>query len=95
MSRLEPFWELLGRLLVVGGRVLFVDEHIDGREKESYVTGRDEIVERRLRDGETFRIVKNFVDPEPLEAWLRGMGWDCEIRRDGGDWVWGEARPAT
>jgi demethylmenaquinone methyltransferase/2-methoxy-6-polyprenyl-1,4-benzoquinol methylase len=95
MSRLEQFWQLLRRLLVVGGRVLFIDEHVDVREKESYVAGRDEIVERRLRDGDTFRIVKNFVDPQLLEARLRGIGWDCKIRRDGGDWICGEARPAT
>jgi len=95
MSRLEQFWQMLRRLLVVGGRVLFIDEHVDVREKESYVAGRDEIVERRLRDGETFRIIKNFVDPQRLEVWLRGMGWDCEIRRDGSDWICGEARPAT
>jgi demethylmenaquinone methyltransferase/2-methoxy-6-polyprenyl-1,4-benzoquinol methylase len=94
-SRLEEFWQMLRRLLVVGGRVLFIDEHVDIREKESYVAGRDEIVERRLGDGETFRIVKNFVDPQPLQAWLREMGWDCEVRRDGRDWIRGEARPAT
>ncbi|MCU1656925.1 MAG: hypothetical protein JWO57_1581 [Pseudonocardiales bacterium] len=95
MSRLEQFWQLLRRLLVGGGRVLFIDEHVDVREKEAYVAGRDEIVERRLRDGETFGIVKNFVDPQRLQNRLRELGWDCEIRRDGGDWICGEARPAT
>jgi 2-polyprenyl-3-methyl-5-hydroxy-6-metoxy-1,4-benzoquinol methylase len=95
MSRLEQFWQTLRHLLAVGGRVLFIDEHVDVREKESYVAGRDEIVERRLRDGETFCIVKNFVHPQRLEAWLHGIGWDCEVRRDGGDWICGEARPAT
>jgi hypothetical protein len=95
VSRFEQFWQLLRRLLVVGGRVLFIDEHVDVREKESYVAGRDEIVERRLRDGETFRIIKNFVDPQQMEGRLLQMGWECEIRRDGSDWICGEARPAT
>jgi 2-polyprenyl-3-methyl-5-hydroxy-6-metoxy-1,4-benzoquinol methylase len=95
ISRLEEFWQLLRRRLVADGRVLFIDEHVDVRHKESYVAGRDEIVERRLDDGEMFHIIKNFVDPPQLEAWLRGMGWDCEVRRDGGDWVCGEARPAA
>ena len=94
MGRLEEFWQMLGRLLIVGGRVLFIDEHFDVREKESYVAGRDEIVERRLRDGETFHIIKNFVEPRRLESWLRVRGWDCEVRRDGSDWVRGEARLA-
>jgi len=55
-----------------------------------------EIVERRLTDGSTHHIVKNFVDPEVLPGRLRELGWDCEIRLDGDDWVWvcGEARPA-
>jgi 2-polyprenyl-3-methyl-5-hydroxy-6-metoxy-1,4-benzoquinol methylase len=94
-SRLEEYWQMLRRLLVVGGRVLFVDEHVDTRAKESYVAGREEIVERRLNDGEAFHIVKNFVDPQPLEAWLRQRGWECEVLRDGSDWVCGEARPAA
>jgi 2-polyprenyl-3-methyl-5-hydroxy-6-metoxy-1,4-benzoquinol methylase len=95
MDRFEEFWQSLRPLLAAGGRVLFIDEHVDVRDKESYVAGRDEIIERRLRDGEMFRIVKNFVDPPLLEARLRTMGWDCHIRRDGNDWICGEARPTT
>jgi 2-polyprenyl-3-methyl-5-hydroxy-6-metoxy-1,4-benzoquinol methylase len=93
-SRFEQFWQLLRRLLAEDGRVLFIDEHVHVRAKENYVAGRDEIVERSLRDGEKFRIVKNFVDPQRLERRLHKMGWDCEIRRDGSDWICGEARPA-
>ena len=93
-SRVEQFWHSLRGLLAGNGRVLFIDEHVDEREKEAYVAGRDEIVERRLRDGSTFRVIKNFVDPDRLELRLRRLGWDCAIRRDGGDWVCGEARPA-
>jgi 2-polyprenyl-3-methyl-5-hydroxy-6-metoxy-1,4-benzoquinol methylase len=94
MSRFEQFWQSLRGLLVENGRVLFIDEHVDEREKEAYVVGRDEVVERRLRDGNTFHVIKNFVDPEGLELRLRRLGWDCAIRRDGGDWVCGEARLA-
>jgi 2-polyprenyl-3-methyl-5-hydroxy-6-metoxy-1,4-benzoquinol methylase len=94
MSRVEQFWQSLRGLLAENGRVLFIDEHVDAREKEAYVVGRDEVVERRLRDGTTFRVIKNFVDPEGLERWLRRLGWDCAIRRDGSAWVCGEARLA-
>lgn len=93
MSRFEQFWERLRPLLAPGGRVLFIDEHVDERAKETYVEGSDEIIERRLADGSTYRIVKNFVDPERLEGTLRPMGWECQVRRDGADWVLGEARP--
>jgi SAM-dependent methyltransferase len=89
----EQFWSILRGLLSAGGRVLFLDEHVDERFKERYLTGEPEMVERALEDGSTFRIVKNFVDPERLRLRLRGLGWDCVMRRDGHDWVCGEARP--
>ena len=93
-SRFGQFWQLLRRLLGRNGRVLFIDEHVDERGKEAYVTGRDEVVERRLADGSTFRVIKNFVEPEELELRLGRMGWDCVIRRVSSRWVYGEARLA-
>ena len=93
-GRFEQFWQSLRGLLAENGRVLFIDEHVDERDKEAYVDGQQEIVERRLRDGSTFRVIKNFVDPEQLDVELRRLGWDCAIRRDGRDWVCGEARLA-
>lgn len=92
-SRFAEFWGLLIHWLAPGGRVLFVDEHVDVRDKESYVAGEAEIIERRLPDGRAYRIVKNFVDPEQLEAMLRPIGWRCRVLRDGDDWIIGEARP--
>jgi len=93
-SRFGQFWQFLGNLLAGDGRVLFIDEHVDERGKEAYVAGQDEVVERRLRDGSTFHVIKNFVDPAGLELRLRRLGWDCAIRRDGSDWIYGEARLA-
>ena len=94
-ARFVQFWQSLRALLAEDGRVLFIDVHIDVRDKEAYVEGQEEIVERRLRDGSTFRVIKNFVDPERLELELRRLGWECTIRRDGLDWVCGEVRLAT
>lgn len=93
VTHLERFWGLLRGWLADGGRVLFLDEHVAVRDKERYLSGEDEVVERSLRDGSRFRVVKNFVDPDQLERRLDALGWDCEIRQDGEDWVWGEARP--
>jgi len=93
-SRFDQFWQSLRRFLVERGRVLFVDEHVEEREKETYVDGREDIVERRLRDGSTFWVVKNFLDPDGLERRLGRLDWDCAMHRDGNDWVCGEARPA-
>lgn len=92
-ARLERFWRLLRGLLAEDGRVLFVDEHVDERGKEAYVPGAGEIVERRLEDGSTYRVVKNFVDPGALRDRLAQLGWDCRIERDGDDWIRGDARP--
>ena len=86
---------MLGSLLTGNGRVLFIDEHVDESGKEAYVAGLDEVIERRLNDGSTFRVIKNFVDPGELELRLRRLGWDCAIRRDGSDWVYGEAHLAS
>ncbi len=91
-SRFAAFWLVLARLLADDGRVLFIDEHVDERAKETYVDGEPEVVERTLNDGQTFRIVKNFIDPPQLELELRDLGWECTVRRDGTDWVRGEAR---
>jgi 2-polyprenyl-3-methyl-5-hydroxy-6-metoxy-1,4-benzoquinol methylase len=93
-SRFEQFWRRLRGLLADRGRVLFIDEHVDEHHKEVYAAGAAENVERRLRDGTEFRIVKNFVDPEQLSARLGQLGWRCRVDRDGRDWVIGEAQPA-
>jgi len=86
--RFAEFW---GRLAGWSDRVLFVDEPIDEKAKESYVG--DETVERRLTDGTTFRIVKTFLDPVALRSALDRLGWDCVTRRAEADWPWicGEA----
>ena len=93
-DRFAEFWRSLAGLLADRGRVLFIDEHVDERPKEDYVVGRDEVVERRLNDGTSFHIIKNFVEPARLETRLRQLGWHCTVRREGDDWVRGEARLA-
>ena len=71
------------------------DEPIDVREKEAYVPGMDEIIERRLNDGRAFRVVKNFIDPEALQARLREMGWAGEIRGSRRSRQWDSSAAST
>ncbi|WP_433202817.1 class I SAM-dependent methyltransferase [Dactylosporangium sp. CS-047395] len=92
-ERFDEFWRLVGTWLADDGRVLFIDEHTDERPKEAYVS--DGIVERRLTDGRTYRIVKHFIDPAALRERLRTLGWTCTITRDGDDWIAGTAIRAT
>jgi len=91
LDRFEQFWQLLRPLLAADGRVLFIDEHVAVRDKENFVA--DGVVERRLEDGRTFRIVKNFVEPAALCERLRELGWECAIHREGIDWIRGSACP--
>ncbi len=96
-SRFDQFWQTLRELLAKGGRILFVDEPVELRDKEMYLPGSEEIVARQLRDGSDFQIVKNFVDPYTLVSRLRALDWECRTWRDHDDWVWicGEARPVA
>ncbi|MFI5908646.1 class I SAM-dependent methyltransferase [Dactylosporangium sp. NPDC051541] len=89
-DRFDGFWAGLRDLLADGGRVLFVDEPADVSAKEAFVG--DAVVERRLNDGRTYRIVKWFIEPAALVERLRGLGWTATVERDGDDWVLGEAR---
>ncbi|NMO56111.1 class I SAM-dependent methyltransferase [Actinoplanes sp. TBRC 11911] len=91
-ARFGEFWAALGGLLAGGGRVLFVDEPVSERAKETYIS--DEVVERHLRDGRAFRVVKNFIDPGDLVVRLRRLGWECTMTRDDDAWTWvcGSAR---
>ncbi len=93
-ARFGPFWAQLATLLAEGGRVVFVDEHVDEIGKERYVPGSDEVITRTLSDGSRFSIVKNFLDPDRVAERLAALGWTCRIARDGPDWVVGEATPA-
>jgi 2-polyprenyl-3-methyl-5-hydroxy-6-metoxy-1,4-benzoquinol methylase len=94
-SRFDQFWRQLRGLVTGQGRVLFVDEHRDVRGKEAYEAGSAEIIHRRLTDGSEYRLVKVFIHPGRLRARLRQLGWQSHIRRDGNDWVIGEARPTS
>ena len=94
-SRSGQFWRQLRGLATGQGRVLFVDEHPDVRGKETYAAGSGEIIHRRLADGSEHRLVKVFIHPAQLQARLHQIGWQNRIRRDGNDWVIGEARPQT
>jgi 2-polyprenyl-3-methyl-5-hydroxy-6-metoxy-1,4-benzoquinol methylase len=94
--RFDDFWRTLATLLAADGRVLFVDEPLDEKGKETYVGNGNETVERRLTDGTAFHIVKNFIDPEALRQRLHRLGWSSTTRRADADWPWihGEARPS-
>ncbi len=87
----ERFWSVVRSCLAERGRVIFIDECAAGDAKETCLAGSSEVVERRLEDGSTHRVVKVFWDPEDLQHRLAGLGWRANVRPSGADWFVGEA----
>jgi demethylmenaquinone methyltransferase/2-methoxy-6-polyprenyl-1,4-benzoquinol methylase len=92
-DRFVAFWQCVRSALADGGRVVFVDEHVIGQDKETWL-GAD-VALRTLPDGSEHRIVKTYIDPESLQRRLAELGWRAEIEPlAAGAWVLGVAQPA-
>lgn len=92
-DRFDAFWDLVQRALVRGGRVAFIDEDDRGGVNEpTRVVDGVSLAERTLADGRTFDIVKVFWRPDELEARLRSIGWNIEVRPVGGTFLFGSGR---
>ena len=80
-DRFDAFWALVRRALRPSGQVFFVDNlaiaDAAARDQRLDVDG---IVERRLNDGRTFRIVKIFHEPAALAERLGELGWAADVR---------------
>ena len=87
------FWSVVRGALADGGRVLFVDDQPAAADRETYVAGSGEVVERRLADGTRHRLIKVARAPAELARLLTGLGWQAAIRPSGPDWLLGETRP--
>jgi demethylmenaquinone methyltransferase/2-methoxy-6-polyprenyl-1,4-benzoquinol methylase len=73
-TRLEAFWQLVGRALKPDGRVFLVDNANLG-DARHMISASGEVVRRSLSDGREFDIVKRFWAPEALERELAALGW--------------------
>jgi demethylmenaquinone methyltransferase/2-methoxy-6-polyprenyl-1,4-benzoquinol methylase len=95
-SRFSSFWDLVHRCLAPGGRVFFVDNHLDRKRIGSdphIVEESAGVQRRRLNDGSEHRVVKVFYEPEELRRLLGGEGWEAEVLAT--RWfVYGWAQPA-
>lgn len=90
-GRFAAFWELVGHSLKANGRIFFIDElgTEETRGLETRVDG--DAVLRELEDGRHFRAVKVFYQPSELEARLRALGWNVEVRPAGRRFYWGQS----
>ncbi len=89
-DRFDDFWDLVAGLLLPGGRAIFVDEVAPGLGNEDWLDESGGVVRRRLSDGSVHRAVKVLWEAEALEARLRDLGWDAEVRA-AKPYYWGRA----
>lgn len=84
----ESFWSLVEDSLESDGRVFFFDDNY--RTEAELVEGAGSpIVERRLNDGSTFRVIKVPYQPAELERRLRDLSWDITVTGTPGPFYWG------
>jgi len=90
-DRFAAFWQLVGDSLKAKGRVFFIDE-LDAEQARGLETRvDDDAVLRELEDGRQFRAVKVFYQPSALEATLRTLGWNIDVRASGRRFFWGQS----
>jgi ubiquinone/menaquinone biosynthesis C-methylase UbiE len=91
-----PFWSLVGRCLVPGGRAVFVDNlrPSTSASDRQPVTGQM-LTTRELNDGRQFRIYKRFYLPAELKHALKALSWHSEIRATSTYFAYGWAQQDT
>ena len=93
-ERFESFWQTVADSLVPDGRVFFADDGY--RTPDELVEGPDSpVIQRRLPDGTTRRIVKVPLQPARLERDLRRLGWDITVTPTSGPFFWGSGGRAA
>jgi SAM-dependent methyltransferase len=94
LEQFDAFWTLVKRALRPSAKVFFVDslaaQEATARDQHWETDG---IIERRLNDGQTFRIVKIFHEPSQLAARLAALGWAADIRATPHFFIHGTAVP--
>ena len=87
-ERFETFWSLVADALKPGGRVFFFDDN--HRTDLELIEGAESpIVQRRLRNGPAFRVVKIPYQATELERRLGELGWSIEVHSTSGPFYWG------
>lgn len=95
-ERFEPFWTRVKASLRPGGRVFFVDSLAapEGTARDPRIEPGG-VVERRLNDGRTFRVVKVFYEASTLRARLRELGWEARVQATSSFFIHGTVVPST
>lgn len=92
LERMDGFWRTVAKALRPGGKLFFIDNL-----RESTTTSVDQhlpppdsqIMTRKLNDGRTFQIVKNYFDPVALEARCRAAGLPVTVKTTANYFIYG------
>ncbi|MDO5672538.1 MAG: class I SAM-dependent methyltransferase [Actinomycetaceae bacterium] len=79
-ERLTTFFASVARWLRPGGRIFFVDDRMISKEEPHTVSSSGQTIVRRLYDGTSATIVKNFFTPSELIDAAKVAGIDLEVR---------------
>ncbi len=89
-EQFEPFWNLVKTALRPKGTVFFVDSRATPESTAPDQTiEMSGVVERRLNDGRTFRIVKIFYEPSTLIRRLGSLGLTGEVKATANFFIYG------
>ena len=92
-ARFSAFWSSVADALADDGRVFFVDDDARAEISEEPIPDAEiPAVLRRLDDGSAHVAIKVFHQPTDLQADLRTLGWDAEVRPAGDRFLVGTAR---
>jgi len=90
-DRLDDFWRTVGAALKPGGRVFLVDNGAGDPAHASRKTSRTET--RTVADGREFEIVKRWWLPDELEARVKPLGFELDLRvTANGNFLYGGGR---
>jgi ubiquinone/menaquinone biosynthesis C-methylase UbiE len=92
-ERFDAFWSVVRRCLRPTGKAFFIDSLSapDGTARDQRVQ-HGGVVERRLNDGRTYRVVKVFHEPVALQERLRKAGWEATVRATPNFFIYGTVR---
>ncbi len=95
-NRFAAFWESVRSALRPDGRVFFIDsdrhDHSTATDDRLPAPG-DDVMTRRLNDGQEFRVIKRYYAPRRLEHRLAELGWRVGVHRTGEFFIHGTGAP--
>lgn len=94
----DAFWEKAGRALRSNGRVFFVDSSrhdLASAVDHKLSAPEDPTMLRRLANGREYRIVKQFYEPQLLQARLAALGWSIEVEATREFFIYGRGQRSS